>query len=154
MRQNEKGTLRAHKARALVSCRFHDPQHAPDHPQRAPAQCAPDPREKGRVPQKTSAPHKVPAPRNRFFRKRGHIAAKEDDPAEPPARPASGETLLSDLDLEELTGVKQSTWQKKRIFGGGPPFIRLGRMVRYRRSEVEAWLAAIPSLRSTSQADA
>ena len=70
-----------------------------------------------------------------------------------PPWPASGELLLSDVDLEQLTGVKQSTWQKKRIFGGGPPFIRLGRMVRYRRSDVVAWIAAIPSRNSTSEAD-
>jgi predicted DNA-binding transcriptional regulator AlpA len=60
--------------------------------------------------------------------------------------------LLDDHDLEQLTGSKRSSWQKKRLTGDGPPFIRIGRLVRYRRSEVEAWLAAIPSLRSTTAA--
>jgi predicted DNA-binding transcriptional regulator AlpA len=61
--------------------------------------------------------------------------------------------LLSDYDLERLTGGKRSTWQKKRLSGDGPPFLRLGRLVRYRQSEFERWLAAIPSLRSTSDID-
>lgn len=63
------------------------------------------------------------------------------------------DTLLDDFDLERLTGCKRSTWQKKRLLGGNetPPFIRIGRLVRYRQSEFEAWLAAIPSRQSTSE---
>jgi predicted DNA-binding transcriptional regulator AlpA len=60
--------------------------------------------------------------------------------------------LMSDFDLERLTGRARSTWQKARLTGDGPPFIRLGRLVRYRASDVEAWLAAHPSIRSTSEA--
>jgi predicted DNA-binding transcriptional regulator AlpA len=60
--------------------------------------------------------------------------------------------LLSDFDLEEITGRARSTWQKARLTGDGPPFIRIGRLVRYRASDVEAWLAARPSHRSTSGA--
>jgi predicted DNA-binding transcriptional regulator AlpA len=59
--------------------------------------------------------------------------------------------LLSDFDLERLTGRARSSWQKARLTGDGPPFVRLGRLVRYRPSEFEAWLAAHPSLRSTSE---
>jgi predicted DNA-binding transcriptional regulator AlpA len=71
-------------------------------------------------------------------------------------RPSTFDALLSDFDLERLTGCKRSTWQKKRLLGGNetPPFIRIGRLVRYRQSEFEAWLAAIPSRRSTSEAAA
>jgi len=60
--------------------------------------------------------------------------------------------LLTDFDLEALTGRARSSWQKARLTGGGPPFIRLGRLVRYRHSDFEAWLAAHSSLRSTSEA--
>ena len=49
--------------------------------------------------------------------------------------------LLDDRDLEQITGRARSTWQKSRLTGEGPPFIRSGRLVRYRASEVEAWLA-------------
>ena len=50
------------------------------------------------------------------------------------------ETLLSDHDLERLTGRSRSCWQKDRLSGRGPMFVRLGRLVRYRRSDYEAWL--------------
>jgi predicted DNA-binding transcriptional regulator AlpA len=58
--------------------------------------------------------------------------------------------LLTDFDLERLTGRARSSWQKARLTGNSPKFIRLGRLVRYRLSDVEAWLAAHPTLRSTS----
>jgi predicted DNA-binding transcriptional regulator AlpA len=62
------------------------------------------------------------------------------------------EPLLTDFDLERLTGRARSSWQKARCSGEGQRFVRLGRLVRYRASDVEAWLAAHPSLRSTSEA--
>jgi hypothetical protein len=62
----------------------------------------------------------------------------------------SHEPLLTDFDLERLTGRARSSWQKARLMGTGPPFIRLGRLERYRPSEFNAWLSAHPSLRSTS----
>jgi predicted DNA-binding transcriptional regulator AlpA len=59
--------------------------------------------------------------------------------------------FLTDFDLERLTKRARSTWQKARLTGTGPRFVRLGRLVRYRASDVEAWLAARPSFRSTSE---
>ena len=52
------------------------------------------------------------------------------------------ETLLSDRDLERITGRARSSWQKDRLTGRGPRFVRLGRLVRYRRSDLEQWLDA------------
>ena len=50
--------------------------------------------------------------------------------------------LLSDHDLERLTGRKRSSWQKDRVKGVGIPFIRVGpRLVRYRQADVDQWLA-------------
>jgi predicted DNA-binding transcriptional regulator AlpA len=50
--------------------------------------------------------------------------------------------LLSDHDLELITGRARSCWQKDRLAGTGPRFIRVGRLIRYRRSDVDAWLTA------------
>jgi predicted DNA-binding transcriptional regulator AlpA len=69
----------------------------------------------------------------------------------PPASPTAIEQLLDDHELESITGRARSTWQKARLTGDGPPFIRLGRLVRYRRSDVEKWLAAHARYRSTSE---
>jgi hypothetical protein len=65
--------------------------------------------------------------------------------------PAAIEPLLDDHDLERITGRARSSWQKARLTGDGPPFIRLGRLVRYRRDDFEGWLADHSSLRSTSE---
>jgi predicted DNA-binding transcriptional regulator AlpA len=62
--------------------------------------------------------------------------------------------LLTDFDLERLTGRARSSWQKARLTGDGPKFLRLGRLVRYRASDVAAWLASRPVLRSTSDSAA
>jgi predicted DNA-binding transcriptional regulator AlpA len=59
--------------------------------------------------------------------------------------------LLSDRDVEKITGRARSTLQKDRVAGTGIPFVRLGRLVRYRQSDVTAFLAALPSCRSTSE---
>ena len=45
----------------------------------------------------------------------------------------------------------RSSLQKDRLKGGGVPFIRIGRLVRYRAADVEAWLAKLPTRRSTSE---
>ena len=60
------------------------------------------------------------------------------------------ENLISDRGLSKLTGRSRSSLQKDRLKGDGVPFVIIGRLVRYRLSDVEAWLAARPSFRSTS----
>jgi predicted DNA-binding transcriptional regulator AlpA len=60
--------------------------------------------------------------------------------------------LLSDRDVEKATGRARSTLQKDRVAGTGIPFVRFGRLVRYRQSDVTAFLDALPSCHSTSEA--
>ena len=44
--------------------------------------------------------------------------------------------LCSDLGISSVTATK---WRAK---AEGPPFIKVGRLVRYRRTDVDAWLAS------------
>jgi hypothetical protein len=62
--------------------------------------------------------------------------------------------LLTDTDVARLTGRARKTLQKDRLRGGEEsiPFIRLGRLVRYRLSDVQRFIAQRPALRSTSDA--
>jgi len=62
--------------------------------------------------------------------------------------------LLSDRDVARITGRARSTLQKDRVAGSGIPYVRVGRLVRYRPADVAAYLDALPSRRSTSEADA
>lgn len=50
----------------------------------------------------------------------------------------------------EYIGYSESTLEKKRCSGDGPPFIRLGRAVVYDTRDLDAWLAE-HRVRSTSE---
>ncbi len=48
------------------------------------------------------------------------------------------------LTEEEVAGwlkISQRTLQAWRQRGGGPPFIKIGRLVRYRASDMVSWLS-------------
>jgi hypothetical protein len=62
--------------------------------------------------------------------------------------------LLTDIEVSRITGRARSTLQKDRVAGTGIPWVRIGRQVRYRPADVSAYLTALPSLRSTSEANA
>jgi predicted DNA-binding transcriptional regulator AlpA len=59
------------------------------------------------------------------------------------------EPLLTESEIARLTGRGVATLQKDRIRGEGPPFVKIGRLVRYQASAVQAWLDA-NTRRSTS----
>ena len=49
---------------------------------------------------------------------------------------------LDEKRLCALLGISSVTATKWRAKAKGPPFIKIGRLVRYRRSAVDAWLRA------------
>ena len=61
--------------------------------------------------------------------------------------------LLTEHQVSEITGRAVPTLQKDRSEGNSNviPFVKIGRLVRYRQSDVEAYLAALPARRSTSE---
>jgi hypothetical protein len=61
--------------------------------------------------------------------------------------------LLSDRDVERITERARSTLQKDRVRGTGIPFVRVGRLVRYRPADVSDYLNSLPICRSTSESD-
>lgn len=50
------------------------------------------------------------------------------------------EKLLSGDELGELVGVSTKTLADWRARGLGPAYVRIGRHVRYRPADVEAWI--------------
>lgn len=52
------------------------------------------------------------------------------------------EPLLTENQVSQLIGRAVPTLQKDRLRGDGPPFLKVGRHVRYRPSDVKAWLDA------------
>jgi len=50
--------------------------------------------------------------------------------------------MLDTCQLSELLGQTVRTTERQRQNGSGPPYIRTGlRHVRYRRADVDAWIA-------------
>jgi predicted DNA-binding transcriptional regulator AlpA len=49
-------------------------------------------------------------------------------------------TPLDTATAAEYVGLSKSTLEKLRVFGTGPKYLKLNRAVRYRVSDLEAWL--------------
>ena len=58
--------------------------------------------------------------------------------------------LLTTRQVSALWGLAEITLRVWRLKGDGPRFLKLGRNVRYRRGDIEAWLQA-HSVASTSE---
>ena len=61
------------------------------------------------------------------------------------------EPLQDESAISKLLDCEVKTLQAWRCRGGGPPFIRVGRLVRYRPQDVEAWIES-RRVASTSEA--
>jgi predicted DNA-binding transcriptional regulator AlpA len=57
-----------------------------------------------------------------------------------PELPQGFERLLDDNELAAVLGRSRSRIQKDRLEGRGPPFVKIGRLVRYRAADVRDYL--------------
>lgn len=60
------------------------------------------------------------------------------------------ETLYDELVISKNLDCEQKTLQAWRSRGGGPPFVKIGRLVRYRGFDVKRWIDS-RTVRSTSE---
>ena len=63
----------------------------------------------------------------------------------------SSETYYTPEEAAEYLRSSPSTLAKLRLYGGGPVFTRIGRVIRYRRSDLDRWMSS-NLVRSTSDA--
>ena len=56
---------------------------------------------------------------------------------------ASASPLLDSREVAAYLKVSESTLSRWRSTGGGPPFVRLGGIARYRLVAVDGWLASL-----------
>jgi excisionase family DNA binding protein len=61
----------------------------------------------------------------------------------------SSETYYTPEEAAEYLRSSPSTLAKLRLYGGGPVFTRIGRVIRYRRSDLDRWMSE-KLVRSTS----
>jgi excisionase family DNA binding protein len=50
--------------------------------------------------------------------------------------------LLDQREAAKLLRLSERTLERLRLTGGGPLYIKCGRSVRYRESDLESWIAA------------
>ncbi|MEM8970498.1 MAG: helix-turn-helix domain-containing protein [Pseudomonadota bacterium] len=53
---------------------------------------------------------------------------------------SSEDRLLDRREVEELFGISKRFLEVSVQRGGGPPFIRIGRLVRYRTCDIRTWI--------------
>jgi hypothetical protein len=57
--------------------------------------------------------------------------------------PQGDNDLLTDIQAKQQELPMSLAWyRRKRVFGGGPPFIRISNRIFYRRGELRRWIAA------------
>jgi excisionase family DNA binding protein len=61
----------------------------------------------------------------------------------------TNETYFTPTEAAKYLRISVSTLAKLRVYGGGPAFTRIGRAIRYTRTELDAYMAA-RTARSTS----
>jgi predicted DNA-binding transcriptional regulator AlpA len=60
--------------------------------------------------------------------------------------------LMTEKEVAKILGLGLSTIQQYRLKGRGPIYCKISRMVRYRASDVQAYIKSLPSYASTSAA--
>jgi predicted DNA-binding transcriptional regulator AlpA len=50
--------------------------------------------------------------------------------------------LVTQRQAAEMLCLSERTLERFRVSGSGPKFVRMGKSVRYRLSDVEAWIAS------------
>jgi predicted DNA-binding transcriptional regulator AlpA len=65
---------------------------------------------------------------------------KKPRPAKQATSAAAANTLLNSEDAAQILGCSARTLASWRIAGDGPKFVAVGRLIRYRRGDLEEWL--------------
>jgi excisionase family DNA binding protein len=63
---------------------------------------------------------------------------------------AHSSTLFSQETVAAILDCSMATLERDRWIGNGIPFIKIGRLVRYRKTEIKTWLDQHVSFQSTS----
>ena len=51
--------------------------------------------------------------------------------------------FVSEVELEQVTGISRRTWQKQRLLRRGPRYYKIHSSIRYDLEEVVAWIKAM-----------
>ena len=60
-------------------------------------------------------------------------------------RPIRDALFLDDWQVAEILDVSVATVRRWRFFEKGPKYVKIGALCKYRKTDLEQWLAALPS---------
>lgn len=63
-------------------------------------------------------------------------------------------SLFSDQEVAEATGTARRSWQNLRALGRGPKYVKFGRSVRYRGSDLNAYFRLVEPVEDGGRAAA
>jgi predicted DNA-binding transcriptional regulator AlpA len=61
--------------------------------------------------------------------------------------------FVSEVELEQVTGISRRTWQKHRLLNRGPRYYRIHGSIRYELEEVLTWIRTLAVPRRLSKTD-
>lgn len=61
--------------------------------------------------------------------------------------------LLHQKEVKEILNLADSTLEQWRLKGVGPKFVKLGRAVRYRMSDIQTYISSLQGFQNTTEAD-
>jgi predicted DNA-binding transcriptional regulator AlpA len=64
------------------------------------------------------------------------------------------ETLLNEHDVARISGLSVASVRRWRLLRQGPRYLKIGAAVRYKREDVERWLASRPTGGGQEQSEA
>ena len=54
------------------------------------------------------------------------------------------ERLLTSVEVAEILGITEGTLRNWRYQGDGPPYVKLGSAVRYKATDLQAYIDSLP----------
>ena len=84
---------------------------------------------------------------------------EQSTPLQKTAQSSKQKAALSTLEAAEYLGMSKSALEKARLtgelFGATPPvFCRYGKAVRYTKTSLDNWLAALPTFKTLAEQEA
>jgi len=61
------------------------------------------------------------------------------------------EELMNEHAAAEILGVTISFLRSRRCLGGGPPFVRVGRLIRYKPAHLDQWVESNTVVRTMKE---
>jgi predicted DNA-binding transcriptional regulator AlpA len=75
----------------------------------------------------------------RIARALERLVSSQDLPS-PFSKQPDMDAYVTEKEASSITGLSKAWFQRKRVYGGGPPYSKVGNSIRYRISDLHGWM--------------